>query len=104
MGFIDQDDQQYRSSQLGSCVHQIHRDGVDIREMDLIIIGCGERRGQNGKKSSSTGPDAIRKAFFKLHNWHPALKVGDIGNIIEGATLQDTRAALRTVLSEIHAM
>jgi arginase family enzyme len=103
-GFIDQDDQHYLSSQWGACVHQIHRDGVDIREMDLIIIGCGERRGQNGTKSSSAGPDAIRKAFFKLHNWHPALKVGDIGNIIEGATLQDTRAALRTVLSEIHAM
>ena len=48
-GFIDQDDQHYLSSQWGASVHQIHRDGVDIREMDLIIIGCGERRGQNGK-------------------------------------------------------
>ena len=36
------------------------------------------------------------------YNWHQGIKIADAGNIRRGATIDDTRAALRTVLTELH--
>src|SRR5690606_28701039 len=58
-------------------------------------------RGEDESLEYAQSPDAIRKQFYALYNWHPSIKLADAGNILEGATLGDTRAALRTVLKEI---
>jgi arginase family enzyme len=47
------------------------------------------------------GPDIIRKHLCDMYFWHKGIQVADIGNIRMGATLADTRAALRAVLSEL---
>lgn len=82
-----------------------HFEGGDFgwEEADIILLGCGENRGETpGSKHYSAAPDAIREQFYKLYNWHSGFKIFDAGNILQGASADDTRAALRTVLHELH--
>ncbi len=51
---------------------------------------------------TANSPNAIRKQLYKLYHWHSGIKIADAGNIRQGATVADTRAALLTVLQEIH--
>ncbi len=76
---------------------------ADWSEANIVLVGCGEIRGEGSNaKHYSDAPDAIREQFYKLYNWHTGIKIFDAGNILQGATIEDTRAALRTVLSEIN--
>ncbi len=95
--------EEYAPTQLGSHIQQISS-GTDMDAIDIVLIGCGEFRGQKRGASYSSGPDRIREELYKLHYWHQEVKIGDLGNIMEGKSLADTRAALKTVLSELHAM
>ena len=101
--FQELNTEEYAPSQLGCHIQQIS-DSTDMDTLDVIIIGCGEFRGQKRSATISNGPDKIREEFYKLHYWHADVKIGDLGNIMEGKTLADTRAALKTVLGELHAL
>lgn len=82
---------------------QIQFGTADWSEANIVLVGCGEIRGEGSNaKHYSDAPDAIREQFYKLYNWHTGIKIFDAGNILQGATIEDTRAALRTVLSEIN--
>jgi len=76
--------------------------GSGPEERDIVSIGCREYRGEDRDAAYSEGPDAIREQLYDLYDWHPALKMADAGNIQKGATVDDTYAALRTVLHELH--
>lgn len=78
------------------------QDNMDVSDADIVIIGCGERRGNNASAIYSMGPDAIRKQLYQLYNWHPTVKITDAGNILQGSSVDDSRAALRMVLHELH--
>ncbi|EDO26329.1 predicted protein, partial [Nematostella vectensis] len=62
---------------------------------------CGEQRGKDRKLAYSNAPDAIRAQLYQLQYWHSDVKIADMGNILEGATANDTKAALKTVLNEL---
>src|SRR5690606_35574881 len=47
-------------------------------------------------------PDAISQQYYSLYNWHQESRLADVGNIIPGATLQDTYAALKTISAELN--
>ena len=98
----DIDNYSYLPTQLGSQIKFITEKQTDIDELDLIILGCGDMRGQHPQAAYSNAPDIIRDELFKLHYWHSNIKIGDMGNIIEGASINDTRAALRTLLTELN--
>ncbi|MBL7765870.1 MAG: arginase family protein [Chitinophagaceae bacterium] len=102
--FMDSEDTVYLPSQLGSNIRILTENNMDIDALDLIILGCGELRGQDFRSSYSSGPDEIRRELYQLHYWHQQVRIGDLGNIIEGASVNDTRAALRSVLAELHQM
>ena len=91
----------YHEPQLGKRVSYATEKGFDWEEADIVIIGCGERRGEDEEASYSSSPDAVRKQLYQMYNWHKTVKIADAGNILEGATIGDTRAALRTVLTEL---
>src|SRR4051812_46883568 len=93
---------QYDTLQWGSQLQFATQENLDWSEADVVIIGCGERRGAKGDALYSQAPDAIRKQLYQLYNWHPSIKIADAGNILQGATIDDTRAALRIVLGELH--
>lgn len=81
-------------------------DGVlfpDYLLADLAIIGVKEERRAINNKGCGEGPDSVRRYFYKLQK--PATnggpKVVDLGNILPGATEEDTAFALRTVVTEL---
>src|ERR1044071_8016043 len=88
----------YQPLQWGANIQCFTSDRFDWEDADIIIIGCGEQRGENPETAYSDSPDAIREQLYELYSWHSAVKIADAGNIRQGATVDDTRAALRTVL------
>ena len=100
--FIDTKGQDtYNKMQLGARIGFATQDNFDVDAADIIIVGCGERRAAEDGKLYSKGPDAIREELYKMYAWHTDVKIVDAGNIVEGARINDTRAALRTVLNEL---
>lgn len=93
---------EYDPLQWGRQLQFATQDHMDVSDADIVIIGCGERRGNNPSAIYSMGPDAIRKQLYNLYNWHPTVKITDAGNILQGASVDDSRAALRMVLHELH--
>lgn len=93
----------YQPEQWGAQVNFGNDEGFDWENADIILIGCGEARGNKPSAAYSNAPDTIREQFYKTYNWHRSIKIADAGNIIEGATVEDTYAALRTVLTEVYA-
>lgn len=91
----------YQHLQWGANIPFASANNFDWEDADIIILGCGEARGESEENAFSFAPDAIREQLYQLYNWHPSVKIADAGNIRQGATLGDTRAALRTVLEEL---
>jgi arginase family enzyme len=72
-----------------------------LDEIDVVIVGCGDTRGAGDFHESFASPDTIRKELYALYHWHNEVYIADAGNVKPGATLQDTYAALKTVVSEL---
>ncbi|MEO8584477.1 MAG: formimidoylglutamase [Flavitalea sp.] len=99
ISFISQD-REYHDGQLGNLI-SIHGEEIpDIMQADIILIGCPEQRGA-GPSKNANAPDHVRQEFYNLYHWHYGLTIIDAGNIKIGATLNDTYAAVKTVISEI---
>lgn len=89
--------------QIGKRIQAITPTRSDWSSADIVLVGCGEQRGSEGITTWSHAADAIREELYRMYDWHTDIQVADLGNILEGASIGDTRAALRTVLSEIKA-
>lgn len=87
--------------QIGKKIQVITEFTPDWSEADIVLIGCGEQRGNDFNAGWSMAADAVREELYRMYDWHGGIKVADMGNIREGATIADTRAALRSVLQEI---
>ncbi|HVZ25673.1 MAG TPA: formimidoylglutamase [Sediminibacterium sp.] len=98
------EDEGYRDSQLGKHVLAYETEIPDLVNTDLVIIGCDEMRGAGLAYAGAAPADAIRTAFYRLFHWHKEVQVADLGNVKSGATLEDSYAALRTVLKELIAL
>ncbi len=93
-------DTAYNDSQLGSVIKLNEEDIPDLSDVDIVIVGVNEFRG-NGFISTDNSADAIRKKFYELHYWHKEISIADIGNIKSGASLYDSYSALTIVLKEL---
>src|ERR1700712_4749844 len=97
------DDQLYHDGQIGKSIAVYENELPEIFNADIILVGCNEQRG-NGKTNNPqllSAADAVRRQFYQLYYWHTDLKLADIGNIKTGASLQDSYAAVKTVLNEL---
>jgi len=95
-------DEGYRQTQIGQHIFLHDEAFPDIDEADLVIVGCGETRGGGIMGGYSTAaPDAIRHELYSLYHWHSNVQLADVGNIRPGATITDTYAALKAVVSEL---
>lgn len=95
-------DEPYHDGQIGKDIAVYEDEMPDLPEADIIIIGCPEQRG-SGVKKKSNSPDVVRQELYKYYNWHPSLKFADAGNVKTGAGLEDTYAALKTVIRELNS-
>src|ERR1700744_4569632 len=97
-------DQGYKDGQIGKLIDAYDETFPDLYEADLILVGCEEERGIGRDRRDAGAADAIREQFYQLFHWHTDVKLADAGNIRAGATLNDTYAALKTVLRELTAI
>ena len=67
----------------------------------IAIFGVDEYRGSPFKHSKESGADAIRAKLYQLKKHFSEIRVIDYGNLILGATLEDTYVAIATVVSEL---
>jgi len=74
----------------------------ELDSFRIAIIGVMDSRGHTENNGCETGPDAIRKQLYQLHNFDPNLPVIDLGNILPGRTYSDTQTALREVIKVLH--
>ena len=89
----------YHPLQWGARIKHAFDGTFDIEEADIILVGCGA----NSMEYFAQTSNAIRKQLYEMYHWHEGINIVDAGNIRQGITLNDTRAALLTVLEEIHA-
>lgn len=95
------DDEGFKDTQLGKHIAVYEESLPDITEVDMVLVGCGETRGAGIQFTNANSPDTIRSEYYKLFYWHTGVKIADLGNVRCGATLQDSYAALRTVVREL---
>lgn len=82
---------------------QVNRSGqgLDWSEIKVAVIGVEEDRNSSGISGSAAAPDEIRKQLYKLYAPDFPVLIADLGNIKQGATVEDSYFALRTVCSEL---
>lgn len=101
--FIEtQEDGAYQPLQWGANINCATQQAFDWEDADIVLVGCGESRGADHNAAYSNSPNVIREQLYKMYHWHDSIKIADAGNIRQGATAADTRAALQAVLQEIH--
>jgi arginase family enzyme len=83
---------------LGSKV-EFHQGDPIEKEFDLAIIGVKESRGSS-VSSVKESPDYVREHLYGLYSESKS-KIIDLGNIIQGETLQDTLYALSEMVQEL---
>lgn len=93
-------DLEMREGQMGRTIRLHQEQMPDISDVDIVIAGCDELRG-DGDPSSKAGIDNIRKEFYALFAWHKHIQIADLGNIQCGASLNDTYAAIKAVAEEV---
>ncbi len=67
----------------------------------LALIGVVDDRGAVENKGCAAGPDKVREYLYRLDKGIHPLKMVDLGNILPGATLTDTYAAVGQIVSEL---
>jgi formiminoglutamase len=93
-------DQLYQDGQIGKLISTYENEFPDLQSTDIVLVGCNEYRG-SGSNNKQSAADAIRRQFYQLYYWHPDLKMADIGDVKNGASLQDSYAAIKTVVKEL---
>lgn len=90
----------YKDTQLGRHINAYEDEFPDVSNADLVLVGCGEMRGEGGFNNTD-GPNAVRTEFYNLFHWHKNVIVADIGNVKMGSNINDTYAALKSIVSEL---
>ncbi|MGB4843335.1 MAG: formimidoylglutamase [Ferruginibacter sp.] len=98
------DDNGYTDGQLAKHINLYENELPDITDADIVLVGINETRGSGVFDYSLNAADCIRKQLYQLHYWHTDIVIADIGNIKTGATLNDSYAAVKTVIAELLQM
>jgi formiminoglutamase len=89
-----------KGTTLGKLLHINTDEYPDWEAADIVFIGITESRGtkHTGIEKSA---NAIRKELYKLKKSGKDYKIADMGNLINGETLEDTYIRLKEVVSQI---
>ena len=100
---LGEDNEVLASDAIGNRIQGYFHEGKfpDFENARIAIIGVGEDRGNELNKGADAGMDAIRKSFYKLKLHQHPQKIVDFGNLRRGETIEDTYAAIATVIYEL---
>jgi len=95
------DDEGYTDGQLAKHIDVFTEELPDIEHADIVFLGVKEFRGNGYFETGSEAANTIRKHLYRLHYWHTDVKIADMGNVKQGASLRDSYAAIKTILAEM---
>ena len=95
------DDTLYTNGQLGKHIIKYESHIPELTDVDIVLLGIHEYRGEQPQQPKENAPDLIRKELYKLHYWHTDIKIADMGDVCCGASLFDTYAAVKTILADL---
>ncbi len=98
------EDSGYNDGQFAKHINIYETELPDITDADIVLVGVDEFRGSGIFDNNINAANTIRKQLYQLHYWHFDTKIADMGNIKTGASLNDSYAAIKTVLSELIRM
>jgi len=76
-------------------------DFPSLDHAEIAIIGVSEDRSSVRNSGCGQAPDLIRHEFYQLFEGSFKSNIIDLGNIIQGHTIEDTYFALTSVLAEL---
>lgn len=92
----------YYSSHLGEKIRCFTTDFPDLEQKtDIAIIGVQDDRNAVNNSGCALGPDYIREKLYQLFEGGYKIKIADLGNIKQGASVTDTYFAIKTVVNEL---
>jgi arginase family enzyme len=97
-------DNGYNDGQFAKNIAIYEQEIPDISDSDIVFVGVTENRGAGIFEKTASAPNAIRRQLYQLHYWHNEVRIADIGNIKAGASLNDSYAAIKTVLATLLRM
>lgn len=82
----------------------VSADPGDYDAAEIVILGCphdeGVRR-NNGRVGAAAAPDKIREQFYKLTTLNISKKIFDLGNVVIGASLEETHQTHFDVVTQV---
>ncbi|MVN90273.1 formimidoylglutamase [Mucilaginibacter aquatilis] len=94
--------QGYRAGQLGSKIETYSEYFPDLEEKPhLVIFGVQEDRNAINNTGCALGPDYVREKLYTLYEGEYNSKIYDLGNIKQGASINDTYFAVKTIVAEL---
>lgn len=94
-------DEDYKDGQIGKIIDVYEEVLPELELADIVLVGCGDSRGAGVNIHSTDSPDTIRAEFYQAFYWHTDIRIADVGNVKRGHSLNDTYAALKTVVSAL---
>ena len=97
-------DSGYNDGQLAKHIIAYEEEIPDLTAADIVLVGITESRGCDRVDACADAADVIRMQLYQLSYWHKDVSIADIGNIKTGASLNDSYAAIKTVVAELLRM
>ncbi len=94
-------DEGYKDGQIGKTILAYDEEFPDLDEVQIVFVGCGEKRGSGMIGDESKAPNIVRRHFFQLFYWHADIRIADIGNVKAGSSFNDSYAALKMIIREL---
>ena len=94
-------DRSVLNSQFGSFIDSYETEFPALEGVDIAIFGVMDDRGAVNNQGCATAGDSFRREFYQLHQGDYAARIADLGNILQGYSINDTYSALKTVVGEL---
>ncbi len=73
----------------------------DLSDADIAILGVLEDRNAVNNEGCAYGADVVRKHLYRLFTGNEEVKIADLGNIMQGHTVDDTYFAVTNVVEAL---
>jgi formiminoglutamase len=84
-------------------IHQHEGRFPNLSDIDIAIFGVNEDRNAYNNEGCALGADVVRKHLYTLFAGNEHVKIADLGNIIQGHTVDDTYFAVTNVVAGLAA-
>ncbi|MBQ7550974.1 MAG: formimidoylglutamase [Bacteroidales bacterium] len=86
-------------SLLYNTIHFFTDTEPEWHKVNIAIMGMPESKKAYNNPNTHLAPDEIRKQFYQLYCWNKEVNIWDIGNIIPGASYEDTTEILSELIA-----